>query len=298
MNYSPIIIFAFNRVDTLRNTVSSLLNNEEAKESELFVYVDGPRKQKPGEAEKVKTVQEFVKTINGFKNVTYSFSEENKGLGTSIIAGVTEVINRYGRAIVLEDDLVFSSNFLAFMNDGLNRYENEQKVFSICGYTNKVKVPKGYDHDAYFCTRSSSWGWGTWADRWNTVDWELKDWSRYKKMGRAFNRWGGSDCFRMLRSVKECGATSWAIRFGFFQFLQDKLSLFPIVSKVRNDGFDGAGTNCKKWSRFKYVFDDTGSKAFSMPSDISLNKKLYRSAMSYHTIMIRIWSRIMYVVHR
>lgn len=298
MNYSPIIIFAFNRVDTLRNTVSSLLNNEEAKESELFVYVDGPRKQKPGEAEKVKTVQEFVKTINGFMNVTYSFSEENKGLGTSIIAGVTEVINRYGRAIVLEDDLVFSSNFLAFMNDGLNRYENEQKVFSICGYTNKVKVPKGYDHDAYFCTRSSSWGWGTWADRWNTVDWELKDWSRYKKMGRAFNRWGGSDCFRMLRSVKECGATSWAIRFGFFQFLQDKLSLFPIVSKVRNDGFDGAGTNCKKWSRFKYVFDDTGSKAFSMPSDISLNKKLYRSAMSYHTIMIRIWSRIMYVVHR
>lgn len=298
MNYSPIIIFAFNRVDTLRNTVSSLLNNEEAKESELFVYVDGPRKQKPGEAEKVKTVQEFVKTINGFKNVTYSFSEENKGLGTSIIAGVTEVINRYGRAIVLEEDLVFSSNFLAFMNDGLNRYENEQKVFSICGYTNKVKVPKGYDHDAYFCTRSSSWGWGTWADRWNTVDWELKDWSRYKKMGRAFNRWGGSDCFRMLRSVKECGATSWAIRFGFFQFLQDKLSLFPIVSKVRNDGFDGAGTNCKKWSRFKYVFDDTGSKAFSMPSDISLNKKLYRSAMSYHTIMIRIWSRIMYVVHR
>lgn len=298
MNYSPIIIFAFNRVDTLRNTVSSLLNNEEAKESELFVYVDGPRKQKPGEAEKVKTVQEFVKTINGFKNVTYSFSEENKGLGTSIIAGVTEVINRYGRAIVLEDDLVSSSNFLAFMNDGLNRYENEQKVFSICGYTNKVKVPKGYDHDAYFCTRSSSWGWGTWADRWNTVDWELKDWSRYKKMGRAFNRWGGSDCFRMLRSVKECGATSWAIRFGFFQFLQDKLSLFPIVSKVRNDGFDGAGTNCKKWSRFKYVFDETDRKIFLMPSDISLNKKLYRSAMSYHTIMIRIWSRIMYVVHR
>lgn len=298
MNYSPIIIFAFNRVDTLRNTVSSLLNNEEAKESELFVYVDGPRKQKPGEAEKVKTVQEFVKTINGFMNVTYSFSEENKGLGTSIIAGVTEVINRYGRAIVLEDDLVFSSNFLAFMNDGLNRYENEQKVFSICGYTNKVKVPKGYDHDAYFCTRSSSWGWGTWADRWNTVDWELKDWSRYKKMGRAFNRWGGSDCFRMLRSVKECGATSWAIRFGFFQFLQDKLSLFPIVSKVRNDGFDGAGTNCKKWSRFKYVFDETDRKIFLMPSDISLNKKLYRSAMFYHTIMIRIWSRIMYVVHR
>lgn len=107
------------------------------------------------------------------------------------------------------------------------------KVFSICGYTNKVKIPHEYEYDSYFCTRSSSWGWGTWADRWNSVDWELRDWKRYSKMARAFNKWGGSDCFKLLRSVKDGQGNSWAIRFCFSQFLQDKLSLFPTVSKVK-----------------------------------------------------------------
>lgn len=295
---SPIIVFAFNRPEALKNTIKSLLQNEEAKDSDLFVFVDGPRANKPGEAQKVKDVQGYVKTISGFKNVHYTFSNKNKGLGTSIIQGVTTVINKYGKAIVLEDDLIFATNFLAFMNQGLERYKKEEKVFSICGYSNKVKVPNGYLYDSYFCTRSSSWGWGTWADRWNSIDWELKNWDRYRKMKHSFNKWGGSDCFRMLRSVKEGWGNSWAIRFCFSQFLQDKLSLFPIISKVKNDGFDGGGTNCKKWSRFKYEFDNTNNKKFKYPESISLNSKLYKSAMSYHTIPIRIYSRIMYLIYK
>lgn len=294
---APIIVFAFNRPKALENTINSLLMNVESIDSDLYVFVDGPRLNKPGEDEKVNQVKEYVKGIYGFKSLHYFFSENNKGLGDSIIQGVTKVINKYGKAIVLEDDLVFSSNFLSYMNQGLDKYEKNEKVFSICGYSNKVKVPQDYKFDTYFCTRSSSWGWGTWADRWDTVDWELKDWEKYSKMGKAFNKWGGSDCFRMLRSVREKGASSWAIRFGFSQFLQDKLSLFPIYSKVINNGFDGNGTNCKKWSRFKYDFDIDEKKIFKFPNEISLNDKLYKSAMSYHSILIRIYSRFMYIIH-
>lgn len=203
----------------------------------------------------------------------------------------------YGKAIVLEDDLAFSANFLAYMNQGLDKYKEERKVFSICGYSNKVKVPKGYVYDTYFCTRSSSWGWGTWADRWNSVDWELKDWDKYLMMKKAFNKWGGSDCFKMLNDWKYGRNQSWAIRFCFAQFLQNKLSLFPIKSKVSNNGFDGDGTNCKKWSRFKYEFDETNNKVFMHPDEISLNKDLYKSAMSYNAVLIRIYSRIMYIIH-
>lgn len=297
-NLAPIILFAFNRAEALKNTISSLLENSEAKDSIIYIFVDGARKNKEGEAEKVLAVQEYVKSVVGFKEIHYSFSEQNKGLANSIIDGVSCVINRYGRAIVLEDDLVFSSNFLAFMNAGLDKYENESKVFSICGYTNKVKVPSPYKADAYFCTRSSSWGWATWADRWDSVDWDLKNWGKYAKMGRAFNRWGGSDCFRMLKSVRFGSGNSWAIRFCFAQFLQDKISLFPIVSKVKNDGFDGDGTNCKKWSRFKYEFDEIGCKNFYYPLKIKLNKNIYKSAMSYHKLLIRIWSRFMYMIHK
>lgn len=298
MNFAPIIVFAFNRPNALRNTITSLLQNEEAKLSELFIFVDGARPHKDGEVEKVKAVQDYVKSIEGFKQVTYTFSDVNKGLGVSIIGGVTEIINRYGMAIVLEDDLVFAKNFLSFMNQGLERYEKEEKVFSICGYTNKVKVPAGYAYDTYFCTRSSSWGWATWADRWNSVDWKLKNWEHCIEKGKGFNRWGGSDCWKMLSDCHIGKNQSWAIRFCFAQFLQDKLSLFPTISKVNNDGFDGMGTNCHSWSRFKFEFDKSTNKVFAYPNAVEMNNALYKSAMSYHGIMIRIWSKIMYLIHR
>lgn len=227
MRYAPIILFAFNRLESLKATVASVLRNSEATESDLYVFVDGARPNKQGEMKKVHEVHEFVKTISGFKSVNYIFAKQNKGLGPSIIAGVTEVINRYGRAIVLEDDLVLSHNCLSFMNQGLDKYEKDPKVFSVCGYSNKVKVPNGYLADSYFCVRSSSWGWATWSDRWNSVDWDLMDWKKYEGMKSAFNRWGGSDCFGMLQDWKEGRNKSWAIRFCFSQFLQKKTFSFP-----------------------------------------------------------------------
>ena len=53
MTYAPIVVFGFNRPDALKNTIASLLRNEEAKDSDLFVFVDGPREGKVGEQEKV-----------------------------------------------------------------------------------------------------------------------------------------------------------------------------------------------------------------------------------------------------
>lgn len=295
---APIIIFAFNRPDVLKSTIDSLLRNEEAESSLLYIFVDGARPQQKGETEKVEKVHTLIKSITGFKEIHYKFALHNQGLGSSIIQGVSTIINQYGHAIILEDDLILAPNFLAFMNKGLELYEKDKKVFSICGYSNKVKAPKGYENDAYFCTRSSSWGWATWADRWNSVDWELKDWDNYTALEKKFNKWGGSDCWKMLHAWKSGKNQSWAIRFCFAQFLQDKLSLFPIISKVKNDGFDGKGTNCKKWSRFKYEFDMTSEKHFKLPQTVSINRQLFRSAMSYHGVIIRIYSKLMYILNQ
>jgi hypothetical protein len=293
MYYSPIIIFAFNRLEPLKACVAALQKNSEAAESDLIVFVDGARENKDRESEKVEAVKDFVKSIAGFKSLVFHFSEKNKKLGPSIIAGVTEIIHQYGRAIIVEDDLIVGKNFLSFMNQGLNRYENCQDVFSVCGYTNMVKIPKNFSYDAYFCVRSSSWGWATWKDRWDSVDWELKDWRTVEKMAKGFNRWGGSDCWKMLRDWHDGKNMSWAIRFCYSQFIQNKLTLFPIISHVDNEGFDGEGTNCKKWSRFKFSFDMTDNKKFSMPSDVVQIESITKSVLSYHSIPIRIYSRLM-----
>ncbi len=296
--YAPIVIFAFNRLYSLKHTIASLLENAEAKESDLFIYVDGARVKRNGEEQKVCAVQEYVKRIYGFQSLTYKLSNKNKGLGPSVIEGVTEIINKYGRVIVIEDDLVVNPNFLSYMNQSLNLYEHERRVFSICGYSNKVRCPKNYVYNTYFCHRSSSWGWGTWKDRWSSVDWELEPFENYVSHKNAFNKWGGSDCFGMLKGWHEGKNKSWAIRFCFAQFLQNGVSLFPIRSFVRNYGFDGSGTNCHSWSRFKCDLDNTQKKIFVFPNEVCVNEKLLKSALSYHSLFKRIFSKLMYFLYR
>lgn len=296
MSLAPIIVFAFNRPESLKTAVTALLRNHEAKDSDLFVFVDGPR----NDAEKSMTdaTANFAHNIQGFKSLTVTNSDNNKGLGDSIISGVSQIINRYGTAIIIEDDLIVQPNFLRFINLGLDKYKDEKEVFSICGYTNKIKLPKDYTHDAYFCTRSSSWGWATWKDRWDSIDWKLEPWDKFAKFKKDFNRWGGSDCFGMLDRWKQGLNGSWAIRFCFNQFLQNKLSLFPIKSLVINDGFDGAGTNCKKWSRFKYELMELGKTDFNIDFPVGLDKYFLRETKKYHSIPIRIISKIMYMIYR
>lgn len=297
MNYAPIVVFGFNRPDALKNTISSLLRNKEAKDSDLFVYVDGPRIGKEGEREKVEEVKEYVKSISGFKSLRYTFAEKNKGLADSIIGGVSEVINQYGKVIVLEDDLVLMPNFLNFMNQGLEFYENNQSVMSVCGYTCKVNAPKDYLHDAYFFTRSSSWGWGTWKDRWEKVDWKLDDWDSVVANRNAFVSSQGSDVFKMLSDCKHGKNHSWAIRFCYAQFVLKRLSVFPVKSLVDNEGFGGDGTNCKRYSRFKFELNEEKEHlTFRFPTDVKLHHFFFKQVMWYHSLPLRIWSRIMYMI--
>jgi len=295
--YAPIVLFAFNRLELLKACVASLLNNTEAAETDLIVFVDGPRANKEGEVEKVDAVRQFVSGITGFKSLETHFSEDNKGLGPSIIDGVTDVINRYGKAIVIEDDLIASRNMLAYVNQGLDKYKKNPEVFSICAYSNRVQAPKEYAYDAYFAPRSSSWGWATWKDRWMSCDWELKDWDSVEKNTKAFTRWGGSDCFGMLKGWKDGRNKSWAIRFCYNQFVQNKVSLFPLVSKIDNEGFDGSGTNCTVYNRFKFDFDESENKEFRMPDSFEMNSQLRKESMKYHSIGIRIFSKLMNIYY-
>ncbi|MCM1520310.1 MAG: glycosyltransferase [Lachnoclostridium sp.] len=293
---APIVIFAYNRLAPFQRLIQSLKNCPEHSASKLFIFIDGPKNN--SDRLVISQIREYAESIEGFESLYVELSSINRGLGASIIRGVSKIINKYNQVIVLEDDLVLHPMFLKYMNDGLSYYENNNEVFSICGYTNKIIIPRDYNYNTYFCTRSSSWGWGTWKNRWNSVDWKLTDWDKYIKYKSKFNRWGGSDCFKMLNGWKYGHNHSWAIRFCFNQFLQDKVSLFPIKSLVANTGFDGTGTNCKKWSRFKYEMMDQNNSEFDFPSDIIIDKYILEQSLSYHSILRRLYSRLMYLIYK
>lgn len=293
-NLAPIVVFAFNRLDPLKKTVASLLQNEEAKDSDLYVFVDGARPNKAGEDVKVKAVQEYVKSIKGFKKIEYFFSEKNKGLADSIISGTTKIINLYNKVIVVEDDLYVSAGFLEFMNYMLNKYEHDERIFQVSGYGVKINLPKDYAYDYYMHIRAHSWTWGTWKDRWETVDWQVGDFQslcKDKKKQRAFNR-GGSDLFGMLKGYMTRKNNSWYIRFTYSMFCQGRYAVMPVRSLVRNDGFGGEATHCNTYNRYKVDFNEKGYGNWSEPAKMEFDKRIGREASKYWSIRYRIYGKI------
>src|SRR3989338_525512 len=131
MKLAPITVFVYNRPWHIKQTIESLKKNKEAKKSDLFIFSDGPKNE--DDQKKVDEVRKYIKKVNGFKMVTIIERQKNLRLANSIIAGVTEIINKYGKIIVLEDDLIASPYFLKFMNKGLDLYKKEERVASIHG---------------------------------------------------------------------------------------------------------------------------------------------------------------------
>lgn len=294
MNYAPIIIFAFNRLDSLKQTVESLLRNNEAKDSDLYVFVDGARKDHDGEEGKVHAVREYVKGLVGFRNITWKFSDINKGLAESVISGTTEVIHKYGKVIVVEDDLYVSGSFLRYMNEMLDRCESDSRIMQVSGYSSKLKRPCDYTWDVYLSERAHSWSWGTWRDRWNTIDWQVKDFPQLKenrKMQHAFCK-RGSDLYGMLSDYMAGKNNSWYIRFNYSMYKQKRYSICPIRSLVRNDGFTAEATHCNTYNRYKIDFEEWHDGIFSLPSYIEPNEQLMCDAVRYWSLQYRIYGKL------
>ena len=242
MTLAPILLFVYNRPDHVRRGVESLLANELAKDSELYIFSDAAKDEAAQPA--VDEVRQFIHTITGFKEIHYVERSENWGLARSIIDGVTTLVNQYGRVIVLEDDLIVAPYFLQFMNDALETYQNEEKVCHIqaCDFTKAPTLP-----DTFLIKWTGSWGWATWKRAWmlfNPDGQELLDELVRRRLTYRFDFNGKYGYTRMLRRQIQGKNNSWAIRWNASLFLADKLSLNVGKSLVQNEGFDGSGTNC------------------------------------------------------
>jgi len=241
---APIVLFVYNRPWHTMQTIEALKRNEFANESELFIYSDAPKNEQS--TEKVTEVREYIKGINGFKKVTIIEREYNWGLASSIIDGVTSILDKYEKVIVLEDDLLTSQYFLIFINEALNIFGDREDICSITGFnfpSETMKFPHNYADDIFLNIRPMSWSWATWKNKWNGVDWEVKDYQSFisdKNEMRRFNR-GGSDLTGMLMAQKEGRVDSWYIRWCFHMILNNKLTVYPRISFVNNVGFDSSG---------------------------------------------------------
>ncbi len=251
---APIALFVYNRPWHTKQTIEALQKNELAAESELFIFSDAAKDSRS--EEQVKAVRDYLRTIDGFRNVYITEREENYGLARSIISGVSEVVRLLGKIIVMEDDLVCSKYYLKFMNDALNFYEKKEAVVSISGFMYPVKAALP---DYFFLRGAECWGWSTWRRGWDVFEADgrkLMEELRQRRLEREFDMNGAYGYTRMLRNQIEGKNNSWAIRWHASAFLKNMLTLYPGVSLIQNIGMDGSGTHCGNNDYYKAFISD------------------------------------------
>lgn len=242
MQLAPIVIFVYNRPEHTRRTVEALKKNALAQESDLIIFSDAPKSET--QAEMVREVRLYIRQIDGFKSVAFVERDANLGLARSIIDGVATTVNKYGRIIVLEDDMVTSPYFLTYMNEALEKYAGEDRVACIHGYVFPVVQPLP---EAFFLPGADCWGWATWRRGWacfNSDGQFLLEELKRRKLIHAFDFDSTYPFFKMLEGQIKGENDSWAVRWYASAFLAGKLTLYPGRSLVHNIGNDNSGTHC------------------------------------------------------
>ncbi len=243
---APVALFTYARCEHTRAVVESLLLNKEASQTDVIIFSDGAKT--PAKEEAVSRNREYLHSIKGFKSINIIERRENWGLSKNLINGITNVVQKYGKVIVVEDDLILAPHFLEFMNDALDKYELDDKVSAISGY---FPVPM---KTTFFLRNFNCWGWATWERSWSlfrTDSVSLKKEINERHLTKAFDIDYQFPYYHMLDNQAKGSIDSWAIRFYASSFLNDSLVLYPSHPLVAQNGMDGSGTHSSENSKLK-----------------------------------------------
>lgn len=286
---APIALFVYNRPEHTKRTIDALKNNKLANQSELFIFSDWAKNDE--NIKDVETVRKYLKTITGFKKITIIERESNWGLAQSIIDGVTNIINKYNKIIVVEDDLLASPYFLYFMNDALFFYEDKAKVWHISGWNYPIDSSELGEY--FFWNTMNCWGWATWKNRWENFEKNpkrlIREWS--EEQIKQFDLDNSGIFWSQILANMEGKIDTWAIFWYATIFEHDGLCLNPTKTFVKNFGHDGTGTNCTK--KNNYLEGELNLKRINIKSNQIINStKATILIQNYYATPKSIWKNL------
>lgn len=273
MKIAPVLISVYNRPVHFRKCIESLKKNELAIQTHLFITIDAPFREE--DIAPNKEIIEYSKDISGFKEVTLLIREKNLGILKNDTLAMKEVFSLYDRLIRTEDDNIFSENFLSFVNEGLEFYENNDKIFSVCAYNYPINTESFVsDKGFYYSNLFSGWGFGVWKKKWEKINWDKDDvlnetrifLKKYKDVYK-YNKTANNLVLNLIYMVKN--DTIYGDSFiSLFQYLNNCYSVFPATSMVRNIGHDNSGEHCKNKKKYNIyekqdIYSGDGNFCFS-----------------------------------
>ena len=287
MDYSPIALFCYKRIDTLKLCIKSLQQCPESKDTDLIIFSDTSTDDK--ELVLVEKVRDFIKRIDGFKSVYTIYRPINYGVDNNTIEGVKYMSENYDSFIVVEDDLVVSKYFLSFLNQALRKYEDLDEILTISAF-NCVDIPKIYIWDSYFWNLSNPWGWATWSKKIQSVDWDLsikENFSLNHNLQREFNLFG-SDRSRMLIKTITGKIRAWDIRLDYYLFRSKSLTVYSRYNHVLNIGFNEQASNTFGYNRYKSMIDCPDLLNFKLSNYIIFNSIILNRLINKNSLLARL----------
>ena len=253
---APIVIFSYNRPDHLRRTLDALAKNDLADQSVLYIFCDGAKADASDEQKKrIAKNREVARSATGFKELHVVEREKNVGLKNNIVGAVTEIVNRYGRIITLEDDVVSSVGFLRFMNDALEVYKDEEKVMHISAYMypHQTRLPDSF----FFSVPYPGGGWATWKRAWQHYNDNTEELYEYwKDKWDVFDVLGGDYLSIQLKKNLDGTMNTWFVKWHAVLLQKGALTLYPGRSLTNNIGFNDGATHCYETNKFDVVPTD------------------------------------------
>lgn len=255
MTLAPIILFTYNRPDHTRITLEYLSKCDLFNDSILYVFCDGPRLDASVDTiKKIERVQQVLKNPKWSKNIVLERSTSNKGLYKNVTTGVDKVIKKHQKCIVIEDDLKIGKGFLSYMNEALNTYQADHRIMQVSGFIFPIDIPKS--NSTLFLPLSNTIGWGTWQDRWEKVDFRIKDISildNNKVLRKEFNLGGVYNYYHMLKQQIDSDAYgSWGVLFWYEVFKSRGVCVYPDYSFIQHNDFDHSGVHASDDAHYNY----------------------------------------------
>ena len=242
--YAPILVSVLDRDVHFKKCVTSLAKNKFADKTHLFIALDAPfaEKHKAG----YNKVLSFINTISEFKEVTLFKREKNLGSSRNQFLAMDDIFKQYDRLIFTEDDNIFARNFLSFINKGLDKFNDDESIFSVCGYNFPFQIPANYHHNYYAWKGWNAWGTGLWKKKWQKVEFSLdyiKNNLASRESIKKMNSIAGH-YYPACQKMIETGHITDDGLISLYIINNDMFSVFPTVSKVKNFGMDGSGEHC------------------------------------------------------
>jgi hypothetical protein len=263
----PILVIAFNRPDHLTQLVDRLRRTRPGR---VYVAIDGPRPDRPADAELVQRTRDAVGAIDWPCEVRTLFQDGNLGCGVGVSTAISWFLGHEERGIILEDDILPRDSFFPFCSELLDRYQDDDRVLAISGCNFVPPEAVSAAGPYRFSRVPHIWGWATWRRAWGLHDLDISDWRERLPRRGLWAASGRSPAaylyWKAHFDLMARGAVdTWDYQLVFAGFANGALTATANVNLVDNVGFGVDATHTPDRPGFLRTSEDIALPTREMP---------------------------------